>query len=203
MRPWTKYLTSEIDLSDIPERPIDWSKARIAPFYRPIWKDFILRLDQSALDCLASSLAEGQTLDESVNGALRAQMFRIRFPVRVQNAEKRIRRIQESPGEIEDLYEAYRQEIEILYGEAIEKVASNSVPLRPINQNKRPGLPAIKDISLKLDENIIDWFEYRVEHGQSLDEVLNEALMHHIHWVSSPRGALPEDEPDGKARNSP
>ena len=70
----------EIDFSDIPERPIDWSKARIAPFYRPVWKDYILKLDQSALDCLACSLAEGQTLDEAVSKALRAQMFRIRFP---------------------------------------------------------------------------------------------------------------------------
>lgn len=197
-----KIPDSEIDFSDIPKRPIDWAKARIAPFYRPIWKDYILRLDQSALDCLASSLAEGQTLDESVNSALRAQMFRIRFPVRVQNAEKRIGRIQESPWEIEDLYEAHKQEIEILYGKSIEKVASTSLPLLPMSQSKRLGRPVIKDITLKLDENIIDWFEFRLEDGQSLDEVLNDSLMYHIHWVSSPKGALQEDEPAGKAGNS-
>ena len=183
----------QIDFSDIPERPIDWSRARIAPFYRPIWKEFTLKLDQSALDCLASGLTEGQSLDESVNGALRGQMFRIRFPVRVQNAEKRIRRIQESPGQIEDLYEAHKQEIEILYGESIEKVASTNIALLPMSQTKRTGRHAVKDIRLKLDENIVDWFEYRLKDGQSLDEVLNQALIDHITWVSSPRGATPEE----------
>ena len=177
----------QIDFSDIPERPIDWSKARIAPFYRPIWKDFILKLDQSSLDCLANSLAEGQTLDESVNGALRAQMFRIRFPVRVQNAVKRISRIQKSPEEIEGLYEAYRQAIEILYAMPIEKVASNSVNLQPVSLTNREGHLVTKDTSLKLDENIIDWFEYRLKDGQTLDEALNQALLDHIDWVSSPR----------------
>ena len=48
----------EIDFSDIPERPIDWSKARIAPFYRPIWKDINLKLDEYAVDCFQSNLTE-------------------------------------------------------------------------------------------------------------------------------------------------
>ena len=81
----------QIDLSDIPERPIDWSKARIAPFYRPILRNYSLKLDGFAIDCLMIGLAEGQSLDDAVNKALRAQMFRIRFPVRAQKTEKRIR----------------------------------------------------------------------------------------------------------------
>ena len=182
----------EIDLSDIPERPIDWSKARIAPFYRPIWRDFILRLDQTALDCFKNGLADGHTLDEAINKALRAQMFRIRFPVRAQHAEMRIRRIQESPGQIEDLYEAHKQEIEILYGESIEKVASTNVPLLPMSQTKGTGRHAVKDIRLKLDENVVDWFEYRLDDGQSLDEVLNQALIDHITWVNSPKETTQE-----------
>ena len=196
-----KIPDSEIDFSDIPKRPIDWSKAKIAPFYRPIWRDYILRLDQSALHCLASSLAEGQTLDEAVNKALRAQMFRIRFPVRVQNAERRIRRIQESPGEMGNLYEAHKQEIEILYGESIEKVASTSVVLESISLTKRRGRPVAKDISLRLDENVVDWFEYRLEDGQSLDEAINKALIDHIRWVSTSRGA-PQRESAEKAADS-
>ena len=183
----------QIDLSDIPERPIDWSKAKIAPFYRPIWKDFSLRLHQSALDCLEQVLDEGQTLDNAVNNALGAEMFRIRFPVRVQKAEKRIRRILESPGEIENLFEAHKQEIEILYGKAIEEVAASEIPLQPMRLTNRQGRPVTKDTSLKLDENIIDWFEYRLKDGQTLDEALNQALIDHINWVSSPRGATQEE----------
>lgn len=187
-----KMPDEEIDFSDIPERPIDWSKARIAPFYRPILKDFSLRLEHSALDCLKSGLRDGQSLDEAVNKALHAEMFRIRFPVRVQNAEKRIRRIQESPGEIEDLYEAHKQEIEILCAMPLAEVASANIPLRPLSQaNPQSGL-GIKEISLNLDENIIDWYEFRLEEGQSLDEALNQALLDHITWVSSPKEATQE-----------
>ncbi len=196
----------EIDFSDIPERPIDWSKAKIAPFYRPIWRDFSLKLDQFALDCLENGLADGQTLDEGVNKALRAQMFRIRFPVRVQKAEKTIRRIQESPAEVEDLFESQKQQIEILYAVPIAEVASHASPLKPIdwpkNQVSPQNRPVIKDMTLKLDENIIDWYEYGLEDGQSLDEVLNKALMDHIHWVSSPRGGQREDTPVGRAGDS-
>ena len=186
-----KMPDDEIDFSDIPERPIDWSKARIAPFYRPKWKEFILRLNQSALDSLESELEEGQTLDHAVNKALGAQMFRIRFPVRVQKAEKRISRIQESPVEIEDLFEAHKQEIEILYGRSIEDIAACMVHLQPMRQ----GQPVIRDITLKLDENIIDWFEYLLEDGQSLNDALNQALIDHIDWVISPRTEQQEAVP--------
>ena len=186
-----KMPDDEIDFSDIPERPIDWSKARIAPFYRPKWKEFILRLNQSALDSLESELEEGQTLDHAVNKALGAQMFRIRFPVRVQKAEKRISRIQESPVEIEDLFEAHKQEIEILYGRSIEDIAACMVHLQPMRQ----GQPVIRDITLKLDENIIDWFEYLLEDGQSLNYALNQALIDHIDWVISPRTEQQEAVP--------
>ena len=190
-----KIPDEEIDFSDIPERPIDWSKARIAPFYRPIWKEFSMKLDQSALDCLKSRLADGQSLDDAVNKALGAQMFRIRFPVRVQKAEKRIRRIQESPGEIQDLFEAHKQEIEILYGESIEEVAGSKIPFQSMNWIKPQGRTVIKDICLKLDENVLDWFEYGLEDGQSLDDVVNQALIDHIEWVSAPR----VDQPEGIA----
>ena len=193
----------QIDLSDIPERPIDWSKAKIAPFYRPIWKDFSLRLHQSALDCLEQVLDEGQTLDNAVNNALGAEMFRIRFPVRVHKAEKRIRRIQESPGEIENLFEAHKQEIEILYGKAIEEVAASEIPLQPMSQSKHHGQPIATYTSLTLDENIIDWYEYRLDDGQSLDEALNQALMDHIRWVTSSRDKQPQNAPAESTLESP
>ena len=119
----------EIDFSDIPERPIDWSKARIAPFCRPIWKDINLKLDEYAVDCFQSNPTEGQSLDEAINKALGAQMFRIRFPVRVEKAENHVKRIQESPEEIENLLEIQKQEIEILYAVSIGEVAASTVPL--------------------------------------------------------------------------
>ena len=196
-----KIPDNEIDFSDIPERPIDWSKARIAPFYRPVWKDYILKLDQSALDCLACNLAEGQTLDESVSKALRAQMFRIRFPVRVEKAEKRVRQIQESPEQINDLFEIQKQEIEILYAMPIKEVAASEIPLQSMNWIEPQGRAEIQDTSIMLDENVVDWFEYRLEDGQSLDETINKALMDHINWVSTPRGA-PQKESSEKALDS-
>ena len=177
----------EIDLSDIPERPIDWSKARIAPFYRPKWKEFRFKLNTGALEWLEARLAGGQTLDEAVSKALGAQMFRIRFPVRVQKAEKLVRRIQDSPEEIGNLFEAQKQTIEILYTQSVEKVARQSVnPDLGEGAREFPSPnPVWKVATLSLDENIVDWFEYRLEDGQSLDEAISRALTEHIHWVGS------------------
>ena len=191
----------EIDLSDIPERPIDWSKAKIAPFYRPIWKDFSLRVDEGALNCLDRGLTDGQTLDDAVNKALRAQMFRIRFPVRVQKAEKAILRVQESLREIAGLTESQIQEIEILYAMPVEKVASfRVVTMRGKIEEQHRAVK--KDVCLKLDENIVDWFEYGLEDGQSLDEAISKALMDHIMWIRSPREMQKEEEPAGKPTDS-
>ena len=193
----------EIDFSDIPESPIDWSKARIAPFYRPMLKDFSLKLNGFAIDCLRIGLADGQSLDDAVNKALRAQMFRIRFPVRVQKAEKRIRLIQESPEEIEHLYEAYKQEIEILCAMPLAEVASASLPLKPVRQANPLIQPDIKEFILELDENIIDWFEFGLVDGQSLDEAINKALIDHIRWMSSPLESQQEEKAAGMSAKSP
>ena len=197
-----KIPDDQIDLSDIPERPIDWSKARIAPFYRPKWKEFRFRLNSDALEWFEAGLAEGKSLDEAVNKALRAQMFRIRFPVRVQKTEKAVRRIQKSPEEIKSLFEIQKQEIEILYAVPVEEVASSGTRIKPMDHPKSGNRllyhPVTKDITLNLDENIVDWFEYRLEDGQSLEAAINKALMDHIRWISSPRGSMREEEPAGK-----
>ena len=189
-----KIPDDQIDLSDIPERPIDWSKARIAPFYRPMLKEFNLKLDGFAIDCLRTGLAEGQSLDDAVNKALRAQMFRIRFPVRALNAEKRILLIQESPEEMEHLYEAHKQEIEIICAMPLAEVASSSVPLKPMSQANPQSGPDIKEFNLNLDENIVDWFEYRLEDGQPLDEAISKALVDHILWIQSSEGTQPKEK---------
>ena len=188
----------EIDLSDIPERPIDWSKARIAPFYRPKWKEFRYKLNTGALEWFEAGLAEGQVLDEAINKALRAQMFRIRFPVRVQKTEKAVRRIQESPEEIKSLFEIQKQEIEILYTVPVEEVASSGAPIKPMDHPKSGNRllynPVTKDITLNLDENIVDWFEYRLEDGQPLEEAINKALVDHILWIQSSEGTQPKEK---------
>ena len=180
----------EIDFSDIPERPIDWSKARIAPFYRPKWKEFRFKLNTGALEWFEARLAEGQSLDEEVSKALRAQMFRIRFPVRVQKAERVVRRIQDSPEEMANLFEAQKQVIEILYTLPVEKVARQSLNLElgeSVNDFPPPN-PVWKVVTLALDENVIDWFEYRLEDEQSLDEAISKALVDHILWIQSSEG---------------
>ena len=101
----------EIDLSDIPEIT-DWSGFKMGRFYIPKWKDFSLKLDEYVIDLLDRRLADGQTLDEAVNKALGAQMYRIRFPIRVERAEEAIRRIQESPEEAENLNDQQKDDIE-------------------------------------------------------------------------------------------
>ena len=130
-------------------------------------------------------------------------MFRIRFPVRVEKAENNVRRIQESPGEIENLLEIQEQEIEILYAVSVGEVAASSVPLismpPPMTSPRRRQVAM--DITLNLDENIIDWFEERLEEGQPLDEAINKALMDHIRWVSSHSGAQRKDKPVRQAGN--
>ena len=40
----------EIDLSDIPEREVDWFTAKIGMHYQPDWQDITLRLDQNLID---------------------------------------------------------------------------------------------------------------------------------------------------------
>jgi uncharacterized protein (DUF4415 family) len=178
----------EIDLSDIPEIT-DWSRFRIAPFYRPNWNSFQFKLASDALECLKAGLKDGQTLDEAINKALRAQMFRIRFPVRVEKAEKTVRMIQESPEETEKLFEIQKQEIEILYSVPFDEVASGRAPLVSMQRPKIQAGPGhhhlAKYMTLRLDENIIDWFEYRLEDGQSLDDVISTALAEHIRWIQS------------------
>ncbi len=187
----------EIDYSDIP--PIrDWSGFKMGLFYRPKWKDINLKIDEYAIDCFERNLAGGQSLDKAINKALSAQMFRIRFPVRVQKTEKAVRRIQESPEEIENLMEIQKQEIEILYAVPVEEVAAYGSALDLMDQpNSKSGSlrqPAMKAISLNLDENVIDWFEDRLEDGQSLDEAVNIALMDHIHWIRFPEQVKREEE---------
>ena len=90
----------------------------------------------------------------------------------MEKAEKRVRQIQESPEQINDLFEIQKQEIEILYAMPIEEVAASEIPLQSMNWIEPQGRAEIQDTSIRLDENVVDWFEYRLEDGQSLDETI-------------------------------
>jgi len=65
---------SQIDTTDIPER-IDWSKAVIGKFYRPIKKPLTIRLDA---DVLAWLKAQGRGYQTRINALLRNAMYQSR-----------------------------------------------------------------------------------------------------------------------------
>ena len=72
----------EIDLSDIPERPIDWSKAKRGMFYKPDWQDKTLRLDQNVVDWFEEQAETPEEAHRNINQALVEHMRRVRFPGR-------------------------------------------------------------------------------------------------------------------------
>jgi uncharacterized protein (DUF4415 family) len=62
----------EIDTTDIPPA-LDWSKAVVGKFYRPIKKPLTIRLDA---DILAWLKGQGKGYQTRINGLLRASMER-------------------------------------------------------------------------------------------------------------------------------
>jgi uncharacterized protein (DUF4415 family) len=62
----------DIDTSDIPER-LDWSKAVVGKFYRPVKQQVTLRIDA---DVLAWFKAKGGKYQTEVNRVLRAHVGR-------------------------------------------------------------------------------------------------------------------------------
>jgi len=62
----------EIDTTDIPER-LDWSKALVGKFYRPLKKPLTIRLDA---DVLAWLKGQGRGYQTRINGLLRSEMER-------------------------------------------------------------------------------------------------------------------------------
>ena len=183
-----KIPDDEIDFSDIP--PItDWSGFRMGLFYRPKWQDFSLELDECITDWFEGGLVDGETLGEAVNKALGSEMYRIRFPLRVPKVEELVRQIKESPEKAAELTGWEEDQIKALYNTPVEEVPFSDVPLKPAGRSKsKTGTfhrPIIKNITLKLDENVVDWYEW-LEEGKSRDEVLSKALLNHIHRFRFP-----------------
>lgn len=189
----------EIDYSDIP--PItDWSGFRMGLFYRPKWTDITLKLNEYITDWFEGGLTDGETLGEVVNKALSSEMYRIRFPIRVQRAEELVQRIKESPEKMAEVTGWQKDQIKALYNMPVEEVVFSDVPLKPPGRSKaKTGTfhrPVIKDITLKLDENVIDWYEW-LEEGKPRDEVLSKALLNHIHRFRFPEEAVRLSDEEG------
>ena len=72
----------EIDLSDIPEREIDWSTAKIGMHYQPDWQDVTLRLDQNVIDWFKEHAETPEKAHKDINQSLMDHMWRVRFPGR-------------------------------------------------------------------------------------------------------------------------
>ena len=192
-----KIPDDEIDCSDIP--PItDWSGFRMGLFYRPKWMDFSLKLDENITGWFEDGLADGEPLGEAVNKALGSEMYRIRFPIRVQRVEELVQRIKESPEKVAEITDWERDQIKALYKMPIEEMVFSEAPLKPAFRSKTDIEPQAHSVAekttLNLDENVVDWFEYRLEDGQSLDEAINKALMDHISWIRSSEGMKGKEE---------
>ena len=186
----------EIDFSDIP-RITDWSGFRMGLFYRPKWADFCLKLDEYITDWFEGGLADGESLGEVVNKALGSEMYRIKFPLRVPWVEELACQIKESPDKMAEVTDWQKDNIKALYNMPLEEVAVSDVPLKPAGRSKiKKGTfhsPVMKDITLKLDENVVDWYEW-YEEGKPRDEVLSKALLNHIHRFRFPEEARRAEE---------
>ena len=77
-----KLSDDEIDLSDIPERPIDWATAKIGMHYKPDWQDITLRLDQNVIDWFEEHAESPEKAHKEINQVLMEHTWRVRFPGR-------------------------------------------------------------------------------------------------------------------------
>ena len=77
----------DIDLSDIPDRPIDWPKARRGLFYRPVKQPVTLTLDQYVIDWFAENHPEETARHETINQVLMEYIRDQKFPNRKKSKE--------------------------------------------------------------------------------------------------------------------
>ncbi len=76
----------EIDLSDIPERDIDWSTARRGLFYRPVKLEATLTLDKYVLDWFEEKVPDEKARHEAMNEVLVEYIRDQKFPNRDKNS---------------------------------------------------------------------------------------------------------------------
>ena len=76
----------EIDLSDIPERDIDWSTARRGLFYQPVKQEVTITLDKYVLDWFEEKEADEKARHEAMNEVLMEYILDQKFPNRDKNS---------------------------------------------------------------------------------------------------------------------
>ena len=76
----------EIDLSDIPEGPIDRSKGRRGLFYRPVKKEVKVTLDKYVLDRFEEQEPDEKARHEAMNEFLMEYIRDQKFPNRDKNS---------------------------------------------------------------------------------------------------------------------
>ena len=88
------------------------------------------------------------------------------------------------------LTEQQKKMLEALENMPDEEIDYSDIP-RITNWSKpKTGLfyrPVKQEITLKLDEYVIDWFGDNLKDGQELHEAVNQALMDHIYRIRFPK----------------
>ena len=75
-----KLSDEELDLSDIPEGPIDWSKAKRGMSYEPDWQDITLRLDQNVVNWFEEHAETPEKAHREINQVLMDHIWYTKFP---------------------------------------------------------------------------------------------------------------------------
>ncbi len=70
---------AQIDYSEAPNHPIDWSKAKVGMFYKPGWQDVTLRLDRNVVDWFEERAETPEKAHQEINRALMEHIQRERF----------------------------------------------------------------------------------------------------------------------------
>ena len=76
----------DIDLSDIPEGPIDSSKGRRGLFYRPVKQEVTITLDKYVLDWFEEQEPDEKARHEAMNEVLVEHIRDQKFPNRDKNS---------------------------------------------------------------------------------------------------------------------
>ena len=70
----------DIDLSDIPERPVNRKTARRGVFYRPVKQQVTVTLDEYVIDWFEDNEPDERARHEAINGILMDYIKRKRLP---------------------------------------------------------------------------------------------------------------------------
>ena len=70
----------EIDFSDIPNRPVDWSTAQRGTMYQPIKQRTTLTLDEYVIEWFEENEPDETARHEAINKVLLDYIMRKRFP---------------------------------------------------------------------------------------------------------------------------